>query len=94
MIQETKTAKAVRLMKEGKTQEALSIAKGFRLGLTKPLQVKIARAHECMIHPEFYEQLGYNPPEVVKEGVEVFYKWIAHEPPPEVYPHPSYHIIG
>ncbi|MGN0398791.1 MAG: hypothetical protein ACI4EO_01570 [Blautia sp.] len=59
------------LVKQKNYRKALSIAKKFVLGITKEEQKTMVRAHECMINPRFYEQLGIDTGEAIKEGVAV-----------------------
>ena len=42
----------------GDLKKALRIAKGFRINVTKEQRELMTRAYECMIHPEFYRQIG------------------------------------
>lgn len=60
-----------RLVAEGNFKKALSIAKGFRLGFTKKEQDIMTRAHECMVHPGFYSQLGYDEAKLIKDGIDL-----------------------
>ena len=68
---EKKTCIVRKLIAEGKHKKALAIAKGFRLGITKEESAKMSRAYECMVHREFYKQLGRNPDEEIKEGIVI-----------------------
>lgn len=47
---------------------ALRIAKNFRIGITQEQRGKMTRAYECMIHPEFYKQIGVDIPEAIEQG--------------------------
>lgn len=54
-----KTEKAIRLLKDGKFAEALSIIKSFRIGFTKEERRMIEIAHESLSgHSSFYENIG------------------------------------
>ena len=65
-------AKDVRdLIQQGDFKKALSGAKDFRLGVTKEQRSVMSRAYECMVHPDFYRQIGKNIDECVKAGIEV-----------------------
>jgi len=55
----------------GQWKKALSIAKGFRLGLTKGQQNAIIRAYECMVHPEFYVSIGVDLQGTISAGKAV-----------------------
>ena len=59
-----------RLVAEGDYKKALSIAKGFKLGFTKKEQDIMTRAHECMVHPGFYSQLGYDEAQLIEDGID------------------------
>lgn len=56
---------------EGNFKKALSIAKGFRIGFTKDEQSLMTRAHECMVHPGFYKQLGFDEAKVIEDGIKL-----------------------
>lgn len=58
------------LVAEGNFKKALSIAKGFRIGFTKDEQSLMTRAHECMVHPGFYKQLGFDEAKVIEDGIK------------------------
>lgn len=60
-----------RLVGEGNYQKALSIAKSFKLGITKDQHNAMLRAYECMVHPDFYKSIGANLGEDIKAGVSV-----------------------
>ena len=45
-------------IKTGDFKKALKIAKDFRIGITKEQREKMARAYECIVHPDFYRQIG------------------------------------
>ena len=68
---EKKSDTVRRLTRSGEYKKALRIAKGFRLGITREQSDKMGIAYECMVHPQFYEQLGINANEKVNDGVEV-----------------------
>lgn len=59
------------LVAEGNFKKALSIAKGFKLGFTKEEQSVMTRAHECMVHPGFYKQLGIDEAAAIEAGIEL-----------------------
>lgn len=60
-----------RLTRSGDYKKALRIAKGFRLGITREQSDKMGIAYECMVHPQFYEQLGFVIDEKIDDGVKV-----------------------
>ena len=41
------------LVSDGDMKKALSIAKDFRLGITKAQRSAMTKAYECMVHPAF-----------------------------------------
>ena len=55
----------------GDMKKALSIAKGFRLGISKEQQSVIARAYECLVHPDFYLSIGTDLSKAIQEGILV-----------------------
>lgn len=42
----------------GEWKRALRIAKDFRINVSHEQRRAMARAYECMVHPEFYRQIG------------------------------------
>ena len=68
---EKKTDTVRRLTADGDFKGALRIAKDFRLGITKQESSAMKLAYECMVHGDFYKQLGYDLNEKVAEGLEV-----------------------
>ena len=52
-------------------KKALRIAKDFRINVTKAQRDTMARAYECMVHPEFYKQIGTDIPGAIAKGKEV-----------------------
>lgn len=52
-------------------KKALRIAKDFRINITKQQRDTMARAYECMVHPEFYRQIGTDIPGAIVRGKEV-----------------------
>lgn len=49
-------------------KKALQIAKDFRIGVTQEQRNKMARAYECIVHPDFYRQIGVDIPEAIEQG--------------------------
>ena len=68
---EKKTDTVRRLTADGDFKGALRIAKDFRLGITKQESSAMKLAYECMVHGNFYKQLGYDLNEKVAECLEV-----------------------
>jgi len=67
----TKSAAVRELVINGDYKKALSIVKGFRLGITKEESKKLVRAYECMVHTRFYEQIGIDITTAISEGIEI-----------------------
>lgn len=67
-----KTELAREAFEQGNVKEALRIAKTFRIGLTKADRDAIVRGYECMVHPQFYRDLGKTPENEIEKGVQVF----------------------
>ncbi len=55
----------------GDMKKALSIAKDFRLGITKEQRSTMARAYECMVHPNFYTSIGIDLTTAIQDGITV-----------------------
>ena len=55
-------------VKIGDFKKALRIAKNFRINVTKEQRELMARAYECIVHPEFYRQIGYDVMETINLG--------------------------
>lgn len=66
-----KTDQVREALKAGDLKKALKIAKGFRLNITADERDRMARAYECIVHPDFYEQIGTNTLKAIAEGEEV-----------------------
>ena len=49
-------------------KKALQIAKDFHIGVTQEERDKMARAYECIVHPDFYRQIGTDIPEAIEQG--------------------------
>lgn len=76
----SKTSRCVSLYRQGKLKEALKIAKDFQLGVTRLDRKALALAYECLVHPEFYVQLGVNLDQAVAAGKEIIEARIIHQP--------------
>ena len=55
-------------VREQDWKKALQIAKDFRIGVTQEQRGKMARAYECIVHPDFYQQIGVDIPEAIEQG--------------------------
>ncbi len=55
-------------VREQDWKKALQIAKDFRIGVTQEQRSKMARAYECIVHPDFYRQIGVDIPEAIEQG--------------------------
>lgn len=49
-------------------KKALQIAKDFRIGVTQEQRSKMTRAYECIVHPDFYQQIGVDILEAIEQG--------------------------
>ena len=67
----TASDKVRRLVAEGDYRQALKIAKGFRLGVSKEESGQMVRAFECYTNADFYRQIGKDPEEEIAEGIRV-----------------------
>lgn len=68
---ESKSDAVRRLVSIGAWNEALAIAKSFRLGMTKEQHSDIVRAHECAHYPDFYREVGYDVNALIRKGIDV-----------------------
>lgn len=55
-------------IKAGDFKKALKLAKDFRINVTKEQREAMARAYECIVHPEFYRQIGIAIAKSVESG--------------------------
>lgn len=55
-------------VREQDWKKVLQIAKDFRIGVTQEQRSKMARAYECIVHPDFYQQIGVDIPESIEQG--------------------------
>lgn len=55
-------------IKTGNFKKALRIAKDFRINVTKEQRERMARAYECIVHPDFYRQIGFDVMETINLG--------------------------
>ena len=68
----------------GNYKEALRIAKDFRINITKEQRSTMARAYECIVHPDFYRQLGTDIPAAINEGIALVAKLYGNDETEEV----------
>lgn len=59
-----------RLVASGEYKAALSIAKGFRIGISSEDSKAMTRGFECIVHPGFYSQIGINEADAVKKAID------------------------
>lgn len=67
---ERKSDAVRRLVNEGDYKSALRIAKEFRLGISKEDSEDMKRGYECIVHPGFYQQIGYDADKIAVKGIE------------------------
>ena len=60
-------------------KKALAIVKGFRIGLTMEQISTFTRAHECIVHPGFYSQIGMNEEQEIQKGIDLLVKLYGSE---------------
>ena len=66
-----KTDKVRAAVAGGNWKEALRIAKDFRINVSAKQREEMSRAYECLVHPDFYRQIGTDIARAVAQGVEV-----------------------
>lgn len=75
LFMETKTSKAVELLRGGRIREALAIFRTFRMGFTSDERRTIQIASESMSgHSRFYESLGISVVAEQQKAVEILTK--------------------
>lgn len=52
-------------------KKALQIAKDFHIGVTQEQRSRMARVYECIVHPNFYKQIGVDIAEAIEQGKAV-----------------------
>ena len=55
----------------GDWKKALRMAKGFRIKVTAEQRDAMSRAYECMVHPDFYRQIGTDIQGAIARGISV-----------------------
>lgn len=63
-------------VREQDWKKALQIAKDFRIGVTQDQRSKMARAYECIVHPNFYRQIGVDIEEAIEQGKAVVKEYV------------------
>ena len=66
MIRKSDTVREA--VREQNWKKALQTAKDFHIGVTQEQRNKMARAYECIVHPDFYQQIGVDIPEAIEQG--------------------------
>lgn len=66
MIKKSEIVRAA--VREQDWKKALQIAKDFHIGVTQEQRSKMARAYECIVHPDFYQQIGVDISEAIEQG--------------------------
>lgn len=56
---------------EGNWKKALRIAKDFRINITAEQREAMSRAYECMVHVDFYKQIGTDIDGAIAKGKAV-----------------------
>lgn len=57
-------------------KKALQITKSFRIGITQDQRIKMERAYECIVHPNFYQQIGTDIPRAIEEGKTIVKEYV------------------
>lgn len=55
-------------VREQDWKKALQIAKDFHIGVTQEQRSKMARAYECIVHQDFYQQIDVDISEAIEQG--------------------------
>lgn len=63
-------------VREQDWKKALQIAKDFHIGVTQEQRNKMARAYECIVHPDFYRQIGVDIPKAIEQGKAVVKEYV------------------
>lgn len=72
-------------VREQDWKKALLIAKDFRIGVTQEQRSKMARAYECIVHPDFYRQIGVDIPEAIEQGKAVVKEYVESTRKKDIY---------
>ena len=68
---ERKSDKVRSYVAQHQYRNALAIAKGFRIGISREESEAMTRAYECMVHPGFYRSIGKDLETEIRIGIEV-----------------------
>lgn len=68
---ETNREMVIRYLREEKYKEAMKIAKGFKIELTKEQRDIVTRGYESYTNPRFYISLHQNVQENIRKAIEV-----------------------
>lgn len=71
-----KTEIAVEYWKELNIKAALKIASEFRIGITEAERKQIKLGYECIVHEDFYRQLGKDIEKEIDRAMEIFFNKI------------------
>jgi len=75
----SKTQVAISHFQKGDVKRALSITSQFRIGLTPEDRKVLRTGYECIVHPDFFQQLGKDVKECVKKAMELFQQLFIKE---------------
>jgi hypothetical protein len=64
-----KTETARDYLNKNEIKKCLAIVKGFKIGITKEESGIITRGYECLIRPQFYKQIGFDPAQETKKAI-------------------------
>jgi hypothetical protein len=67
-----KTEIAIAHFENENIKTALKIASEFRIGLTEEERKQIKLGYECMVHRDFYLQIGRNPAKEIDKAIHLF----------------------
>lgn len=55
-------------VRSGDFKLAMKLAKSFRINITREQHDTITRAYECIVHPDFYKQIGTDVERAIEAG--------------------------
>lgn len=74
-MMETKTNKAISLLRSGCLKEALAIFSTFRIGFSKEERRTLKIAHECLSgNAEFYRQIGIDTDAEIEKSKSLLFE--------------------
>lgn len=68
----TKVEQAVQAFDTGNKEQALKIAKTFKMGVTEAERKQIARGFECTHSEAFYRMIGFIPRDEIDKALQIF----------------------